>query len=118
MEFNNNISIFLQIAESIRDDILAEQYPPNSKLPSVREMAAQLGVNPNTVMRAYAHLQSFGFISNRRGIGFFVPGDAIEQIKEGMRKDFIENDLPKILTKMKVLGIDSKTLIDSFKANL
>jgi len=115
MDFKNNLSIFLQIADSIRDDILGGVYPPGSKLASVRSMAAEVGVNPNTVMRSYAHLQDLGFISNRRGIGFFVPEDALQKIKDKLREDFIENELPAVLRKMELLDVDRKVLMDKIK---
>ncbi len=112
MEFKNNLSIYLQIADSIRDDILGGVYPVGSKLDSVRQMAAQLGVNPNTVMRSYTHLQSVGYIINKRGIGFYVSDDATSKIKDKLRQEFMETELPKILKKMEVLGIDKQSLID------
>ena len=70
MQFKkNNKAIYLQIADSICDRVLDGTFPPESRIPSVREYAAQVEVNANTVMRAYDHLASLGIIYNKRGIG-------------------------------------------------
>ncbi len=73
MEFENNRrAIYLQIADKIMDDIMAGLHPVEERIPSVREYAAMVEVNANTVMRAYDYLTREEIIFNRRGIGFFV----------------------------------------------
>lgn len=106
MEFKNHLSIYLQIADSIRNSILEGVFEDGSKLDSVRELAGKVGVNPNTVMRAYTHLQSLDIISNKRGVGFFVAHDASKKIKKELREDFLQRELPEIILKMKRLDID------------
>ena len=64
--------VYLQIADSISEDILLRKWSELERIPSVREMAVTLEVNPNTVQRTYTFLQSKGIIFNRRGIGYFV----------------------------------------------
>ncbi|ULT24033.1 GntR family transcriptional regulator [Sphingobacterium sp. E70] len=81
MEFNANKAIYLQIAEYVCDHILMETWKTNDKLPSVRELAVQLEVNPNTVMRTYDMLQQKEIIANKRGIGFFLTGDSVRNVK-------------------------------------
>lgn len=115
MEFKDQRSIYLQIADSLRDHILEGIYSIGVKLPSVREMAAELGVNPNTVMRSYTELQQLGFVNNKRGIGFFVSEDSIHKIKAQLRNDFLENELPRIVKKMGILDIDLNMLTDQLK---
>lgn len=106
MEFNSNKSIYLQIYDSICEQILGESLGPDSRLPSVRDYGAEIGVNPNTVMRAYEKLTSEGIIYNRRGIGYFISSDAKSIVLEGQRKEFIENELPAIIKRMNLLGLD------------
>jgi len=123
MEFKKTHSIFLQIAEMISEQILLDQLPSKSKIASVREMAANLQVNPNTIMRTYTHLQDKGIITNKRGIGFFVAADAKSIITQQEKEAFIQNELPLLLRKMVLLDIDfdrvkhlyeeSKTKIES-----
>ena len=76
MQFKENQTIYLQKAERISDEILLGHYAIGSRIPSVREYAALVEVNANTVMRSYEFLQTQGIIFNKRGIGFFVSPDA------------------------------------------
>ena len=69
MEFNQPKGIYQQIADQVRDRIAGGEWPAGDRIPSVREMAVNLGVNPNTVTRSYQTLQDKGIIENRRGIG-------------------------------------------------
>lgn len=110
MDFNSNKPIYLQIYESVCDRILCGEYPGEGRLPSVREYAAQLGVNPNTLMRTYERLTSDGLIYNRRGIGYFVSPDAPGKIKAIQREAFMREDLPRIKERMALLEIDPREL--------
>lgn len=71
-EFDPNRPIYLQIIEEIKKRSVRGLYPPGSKLPSVRDMSQKMGVNPNTMARAYAELEREGFVFTRRGQGSFV----------------------------------------------
>ena len=64
--------IFRQIVDGIRHEIASGQLPPGSKLPSVRALAMQLTINPNTVAKAYTELTGQGLIESRKGLGVFV----------------------------------------------
>jgi DNA-binding transcriptional regulator YhcF (GntR family) len=110
MEFNSNKSIYLQICDAICEQILSGTLRPDERIPSVREYGAEIGVNPNTIMRSYEKLTADGIIYNRRGIGYFISPDALETVLEAQRKDFLENELPQILKRMKLLGLDSSLL--------
>lgn len=105
MEFNSNKSIYLQICDAICEQILRGELGPDERIPSVREYGADIGVNPNTVMRSYEKLTNEGIIYNKRGIGYFISPDAKNNVLESQRKDFIENELPEIRRKMALLGI-------------
>ena len=75
MKFKESKSIYLQIADRIMDEILRMVYPEEGRVPSVREYAAMVEVNANTVVRSYDYLQGQEIIYNKRGIGYFVsPG--------------------------------------------
>lgn len=73
MEFDSNKPIYLQICDSIFDRILSGDLQPGGRIPSVRELGADIGVNPNTVMRSYEKLTDAGIIFNKRGIGYSSP---------------------------------------------
>ena len=111
MEFNNNKSIYLQICDSICERILSGDLAPDQRIPSVREYGSDIGVNPNTIMRSYEKLTNEGIIYNKRGIGYFISSDARTIVLEGQRKEFIDNELPAILKRMKLLGIDPKEVL-------
>ena len=111
MEFSENKSIYLQICDAICERILSGELTENSRIPSVREYGAEIGVNPNTVMRSYERLTNDGIIYNRRGIGYFISTDAKEIVLQNQRKDFLENELPSILRKMQLLGIKPEDIL-------
>ncbi|MCR5588259.1 MAG: GntR family transcriptional regulator [Bacteroidales bacterium] len=112
MEFRKQKSIYQQIADRLMDQLLAGTPPADERMPSVRDVAVSLGVNPNTVMRSFDYLQQEGIIYNRRGVGYFASPDAKEKILAIQRREFLEEDLPLIRQKMQVLGIDINQLID------
>ncbi len=113
MEFDSNKSIYLQICDTICENILSGDLAPDSRIPSVREYGADIGVNPNTVMRSYEKLTSEGIIYNRRGIGYFISPDAKEIVLQSQRNEFLCQELPKIIQRMKLLGIDPSVLKDA-----
>lgn len=119
MEFNDNEAIYLQIAGYVGEHILRQQWPPDNKIPSVRDLAAELQVNPNTVMRTYDFLQSQGAIYNKRGLGFFVAPDAVQQVQAYRRERFLQQELPAFFNTISLLGISLDELApryEQFKA--
>ena len=110
MEFNGNKSIYIQICDEICERILTGELEPDMRIPSVREYGAEIGVNPNTVMRSYEKLTSDNIIYNRRGIGYFISQDAKQIVLQAMKKDFLENEMPQIIKKMHLLGISIEEL--------
>ena len=118
MEFNDNKTIYLQIAELLSEQILVGKWPPQEKVPSVREMGMLLQVNPNTVLRTYDFLQQKGIIFNKRGIGYFVEDDAIQKIIQFRRDDFFENTLHSFLKTITLLKISPEEILESYRKYL
>jgi DNA-binding transcriptional regulator YhcF (GntR family) len=110
MEFQNGKSIFLQIADNITDKVVSGEYEAGVKIPSVRDLASEMGVNPNTIMRTYNELQSMHIIENKRGIGYFVNPGAQKIILENKRRDFFEKILPEFIRQAELLGITSSDI--------
>ncbi len=110
MQFRKQHAIYLQIGEHLCDAIANGKWMPAEKIPSVREMAIRVEVNPNTVMRTYSDLEHKGIIYNRRGIGFFVADDAAEKILDLKRNDFIQKELPRLFKTMDLLGMSVNDL--------
>ncbi|MCK9629087.1 MAG: GntR family transcriptional regulator [Bacteroidales bacterium] len=111
MEFNEHKPIYLQIADNLCDKILGGEWQPEERIPSVRELGILLGVNPNTIMRTYEHLQSAEVIFNKRGVGYFISRNAKDTIIAVQRNQFIQEELPKILKKMSLLGINPSEVL-------
>lgn len=110
MEFKSNKGIFLQIADSLCNQILDGKLLPTDRVPSVRDLASELGVNRNTVMRTFSYLQDENIFENKRGVGFFVSENAMQLIKNKEKKDFFENEEPYLLEKIRLLKLNSKDL--------
>ncbi len=105
MQFHKHTSIYLQIAQYMYDRILSGEWKDGERVPSVRDMAVMLEVNPNTVTRTYTLLQEEGTLENQRGIGYFTAAHAREQVLERRRKHFIQQELPAVFGAMQQLNI-------------
>lgn len=100
MNFNENRPIYLQIIEFFSDQILTKEWKAGDRIPSVREIAVRMEVNPNTAIRAFHDLQEQGVLYNQRGVGYFVEEKAFEIVKEKKRKEFITVKLPLLFKDM------------------
>ena len=105
MDFNNTQAIYLQLKDWMCEQLLSGKWEPGGRIPSIRELAVQFEVNPNTMMRAYEHLQQAEIIYNKRGIGYFISAEAKDIVLKQMREEFLEKELPEVVKKMKLLGI-------------
>ncbi len=105
MDFKSKHPIYLQIAEQICGEILRGAYPEGGRLPSVREYAALVEVNVNTLVRSYDWLSQQSIIFNRRGLGYFVAEGATEHIMQIRRREFLDEWLPELVQRMRTLGI-------------
>lgn len=102
--------IYIQLVEIIEMQIVSGYYPPGSKLPSVRELAAEAAVNPNTMQKAYAELERNGLIITQRTNGRNVTQDTalLEQVKTNIAGHHVAD----FSAKMKELGFHKKAAID------
>lgn len=114
MEFKDQQPIYLQIAERICDEILDGRYQEGNRLPSVREYAAEVEVNVNTLVRSYEWLSRNDIIANSRGVGYFVVEGAIAHISKVRRKDFFAIMLPELFRVMKTLGISMDEVVAEY----
>lgn len=105
MEFQEPQGIYQQIAEHLCAEVLRGTREANARVPSVRDFAAQIAVNPNTVLRSYMYLEELGVLYNRRGIGYFVHENARSRIIDLKRRDFLTKTLPAFFREMESLHI-------------
>lgn len=117
MEFKDKQSIYIQIADYVCEQILLGQWPLGERIPSVRDLAATLEVNPNTVVRTYDFLQGKDIIVNQRGIGYSATDNAQELIKAYLKERFLDSELPDFFKTMYLLDIsvaDLQSRYDTF----
>lgn len=113
-----NKAIYQQIADRICDDILAGQISAGQRLPSVREYASLMQVNPNTMMRTYDSLARDGIIYNRRGVGYFVADTARTDIHNSRAATFLNNDMYTFFSRLSLLEITPEQLAAQYAAYL
>ena len=106
--FDNNKPIYLQIMEKIKLQIISHKLEPNQQLPTVRELASEAGVNPNTIQRALADLEREGFVYTKRTSGRFVTED-LNLILQS-RKQLSEEQLQQFVTGMVEFGYEKEEL--------
>ncbi len=110
----SNKAIYLQIADRICDDVMMNRYCPDDRIPSVRDFAAKMQVNSNTVMRSYEWLEREGIIYNKRGIGFFISSDASEKIIAIRRNSFLKNESDYFFKQLLTIGISPEQLAEMY----
>jgi GntR family transcriptional regulator len=112
-EFDTTKPIYIQIMERINKKIVRNEWKAGDKLPSVREMAVETGVNPNTIQRTYSELERMGVVETRRGQGTFVTEnvEVIERLREQLKRDIVAD----FIRNMTELGFTLDDMIASLK---
>lgn len=114
MDFDNGKPIYLQIVDFFYENILMKRWKEDERIPSVREVAMMVEVNPNTAIRAFNHLQDLEVIYNKRGIGYFVSEDGYAKVLGIKRKEFMQHMLPDVFKKMILLNISFDDLKNTY----
>ena len=116
MDFNeSNKAIYLQIADVFWDKVLEGTLRPADRVPSVREYAATVMVNVNTVMRTYDYLSTMGVIYNKRGVGYFVADDAESVIVKRRIEELMDGGaMERILRQWSMLHITPDTVAEMY----
>ncbi len=117
MRFNNDKPIFMQIADMLEDEIVAGRLAKGDRLPSARDLASSLEVNPNTAARALQILADQGVAVAERGTGYFVAPEATERAKLARRERFFGEALPGLFKAMDELGINMDELAARYAAH-
>jgi DNA-binding transcriptional regulator YhcF (GntR family) len=110
MRFTEHQAIYEQVADHVCEMILRGTVAEQERIPSVRELAMELQVNPNTVNKGYAYLQDQDIIHNQRGIGYFVADGGHERTVRLKRQEFINEELPRVFHTMDLLSIELSQL--------
>jgi len=116
MQFNNNgQAIYLQIVDYVCEKVLLQVWKPDDKIPSVRELAIQLEVNPNTVARTYEFLKLQDIIYDKRGIGYFISVKGAKNTMSYRKLEFTEKEMPAVFRSMYMLGLEMDDLKPRFE---
>lgn len=107
--------IYIQLVEQIQLYIVSGKFPGGSRLPSVRELAAEAGVNPNTMQKAFAKLERDGLVMTNRTAGRFVTEDS--KMVQQIRQKLASEEIHLFLGKMKQLGFEKEELISLLKTD-
>ncbi len=109
--------VYLQIMDQVKRDIALGRLATEERLPTVRQLAQQLAINPNTIAKAYRQLEQDGIIVTRAGAGAFVAGlDSL--LSRAVRRKLICDELDRIIIEAFHMQIDKETLREWFSAAL
>ncbi len=109
-DLNSERPVYLQLIEQIQAGIISGYFKPGDKLPSVRDLAADAAVNPNTMQRAFTELERTGLVYTNRTSGRFITSD--EKLIKELKEQSAINEIKDFLTKMKQLGLDTEEIIE------
>ncbi len=109
--WHDNSPIYRQLKQRVIRMMLDGLLRPGDALPSVRQIAAEYQLNPITVSRAYQELADEALVEKRRGLGMYVTDGAREKLLTSEREQFLKNEWPAVLERMRSLGLSVKELL-------
>ena len=112
IEFDNDRPIYLQIADMIREAIMAGDIEEGKSIPSVREISVEHSLNPQTVLNATQVLINEGLLEKRRGLGMFVQEGARKKLLQSELNHFKDDEVPALVNRARLLGIQKPELIE------
>ncbi len=114
--FDSNRPIYTQLIEQMKLSIISQVYPAGSKLPSVRDLAAQAGVNPNTMQKALSELEREGLVYTQRTAGRFITEDAQKVAK--LKENLVSNEITNFFQKMQTMGFTNQEVLDAIHSTI
>ena len=111
--FKDDRPIYSQLVDLIKIGIVSSEWQPGSKLPAVRDLAEEAGVNPNTMQRALADLERDGLVYSKRTSGRYITED--NDMIDSVRKTIAEENINSFLDSMKNLGFTPEETLEVFK---
>jgi GntR family transcriptional regulator len=114
IDINSEVAVYVQIENHIQFAIASGRLKPGDQLPSVRELSERLGVNPNTVAKAYRDLEVMGLLYTRRGMGVFVNKGVEAKCREDCRRKIIGR-LHEVAASAKASGMDEDEIVEVIK---
>jgi GntR family transcriptional regulator len=117
IDIHSSVAVYVQIENHVQFAIAAGRLKPGDQLPSVRELSERLGVNPNTVAKAYRDLEVMGLLYTRRGMGVFVNKSIEAKCREDCRKRIIGR-LHEVVSEAKAAGLVRKEILQIVEASI
>ncbi|PWJ47645.1 GntR family transcriptional regulator [Faecalicatena contorta] len=115
-DLDNDRPIYLQLMERIQQDIIAGVYAPGDKLPSVRDLALDASVNPNTMQKALSELERSGLVYSQRTSGRFITED--ETMLKKIKLDLASEHIRQFFEKMTLLGFKNQEILELVQETL
>ncbi|UKS25181.1 GntR family transcriptional regulator [Paenibacillus sp. HWE-109] len=113
MEFNQKVPIYTQIIDDIKIKFINGTYQSGQEIPSRRELAKKLGVNPNTIQRAYREMEDMKLIVTARGQGSFMTSDA--KILEALREEALNDAVSQSIEMLRSFGKSDEDILNTMK---
>ena len=117
IDIHSSVAVYVQIENHVQFAIASSRLKPGDQLPSVRELSERLGVNPNTVAKAYRDLEVMGLLYTRRGMGVFINKGIEAKCREECRKRIIGR-LHEVVTEAKSAGMTRKEVLQVVEASV
>ncbi len=116
MDFDNNVPIYIQVINRIKQDLVTKKLNVGDKMPSTRDFAIEIGLNLNTVARVYKELENEGIVFTKRGLGTFVTES--EEKVYSIRYDMAKELLLNFITGMRNIGYKDEEIINMLKESI
>ena len=116
IDFNAAYPIYEQVIEEIKKEIVRGELKAGAKLPSQRQLARKIDVNPNTVQRAYREMEQRGLVETKRGRGTFIKDD--QQVMIEIKKEMAETAVIDFIEEMISLGFNRENILKKVESNL
>ena len=116
LSFDDRMPIYRQIILQFSRAFVRGDIQPGDRIPSIRELSAQLRVNTNTIQRVYQEMERDGIISSKRGTGYYFTED--KKMTEKMRKDLTSESVQRFVDEMCALGLKKAEIMDELKTHL
>lgn len=116
IDFNAAYPIYEQVIEEIKKEVVRGELKPGAKLPSQRQLARKIEVNPNTVQRAYREMEQRGLVETKRGRGTFIKDD--DQVMIEIKKDMAETAVIDFIEEMISLGFKKEKILKKVESSL
>ena len=117
IDIHSSVAVYVQIENHVQFAIASGEMKPNDQLPSVRELSERLGVNPNTVAKAYRDLEVMGLIYTRRGMGVYIQKGIEAKCREECRRRIILR-LHEVVSEAKAAGMTKKNIVEIIDKSL